>query len=216
MQNIDFNDFVKTTRTVNYSEKIDFLVELVKSGDNLAFDKIDEILRPVLRGYCLKKLANKSDKSIMFDYVQETILKVLESIKLGKFDGFDMNELVRYSCSIMIRLIIDKTRTFSSKNIRLFNVGSDGNLEINSISSSGDIEKKKIQEPIIFGEIENEKIDRLKLGLNMLKENEQEIIRLKYFVGLSHDEIAEKLGIQSNNSRVLTFRAVKKLEQIVS
>ena len=59
-------------------------------------------------------------------------------------------------------------------------------------------------------------IKELKSKLQVLESDEdRRIIELKFFDGLSHNEIAEVVGKSSGNVRVILHRALKKLKEIV-
>lgn len=50
-------------------------------------------------------------------------------------------------------------------------------------------------------------------AINELPENQRRVVLWKYFEGMSHIEIAEKLGISVGNSRVLLTRAMGKMRE---
>ncbi|MBT7483560.1 sigma-70 family RNA polymerase sigma factor, partial [Candidatus Peregrinibacteria bacterium] len=49
-------------------------------------------------------------------------------------------------------------------------------------------------------------------SFHVLKKQEKEVIRLKYFAELSNQEIADTLGLSPNHIGVILFRALKKLK----
>ena len=58
-------------------------------------------------------------------------------------------------------------------------------------------------------------LKELKSKLQVLDSDEdRQIIELKFFDGLSHNEIAEVVGKSSGNVRVILHRALKKLKEI--
>lgn len=58
-------------------------------------------------------------------------------------------------------------------------------------------------------------IKELKSKLEVLEsEEDRQIIELRFFDGLSHNEIAEIMGKSSGNVRVILHRALKKLKEI--
>lgn len=56
----------------------------------------------------------------------------------------------------------------------------------------------------------------VKEAVGQLKEPYRQVIMLKFLSGLSNAEIAEVLGQREGNIRVLQFRALKELKQILS
>jgi RNA polymerase sigma-70 factor (ECF subfamily) len=53
-------------------------------------------------------------------------------------------------------------------------------------------------------------------ALEELEYEHREIIRLKYFEGVSNIEIAQIMGISANNVGVKLYRALKKLKQLIN
>lgn len=51
--------------------------------------------------------------------------------------------------------------------------------------------------------------------LSCLTENQQEVVYLKYMIGLQHKEIAEMLDIQEESARKILHRAMEKLRKSV-
>jgi RNA polymerase sigma-70 factor (ECF subfamily) len=58
-----------------------------------------------------------------------------------------------------------------------------------------------------------ENIEKLKHCLNSLKEDEYNLIHLRYYQALSYKEIGEMLDISENNAKVKAFRAISKLKK---
>ena len=56
----------------------------------------------------------------------------------------------------------------------------------------------------------------LLMALDGLKERERHIVELKYFSGLSNQEIAALEGISAGNVRVILFRAIGTLKKILA
>ncbi len=66
-------------------------------------------------------------------------------------------------------------------------------------------------------EIVNQSADRAKIlqAMEVLELEEKEILRLKYFEGVSNLEIAQIMGITANNVGVKLFRALKRMKQLL-
>jgi RNA polymerase sigma-70 factor (ECF subfamily) len=56
-------------------------------------------------------------------------------------------------------------------------------------------------------------VDRLLSKLRLLKENQLQLIEMRFFEKRSFKEIGEITGLSENNAKVKTFRAVLKLKQ---
>jgi len=59
---------------------------------------------------------------------------------------------------------------------------------------------------------DKEKIIVIKRALSHLKPLENTVVVLKRYHGMSHNEIANILGITDNNSRIILYRAMEKLK----
>ena len=63
--------------------------------------------------------------------------------------------------------------------------------------------------------IHSEELDVLRLALASLTEREQEIIRLRFFAGLTNRAIGKAMGLREGNVAVILFRALRKLRRIL-
>lgn len=59
----------------------------------------------------------------------------------------------------------------------------------------------------------NEELARFNTALAQLPERDQEVVRLAHFEGLSHREIAQRLGVTENHSRQILHRALVQLSK---
>lgn len=57
--------------------------------------------------------------------------------------------------------------------------------------------------------------DHLHRGLARLEEREVRVIRLKYFDGLTFDEIGTRLGISPNTAKTCHYRGMRRLETLL-
>lgn len=71
------------------------------------------------------------------------------------------------------------------------------------------------EEIIIRGEIKADKRNALYKALDSLPDRQKEVLYLKYFNGMSYDEIEEILGINYQSIRNHAYRAVKSLRKIM-
>jgi RNA polymerase sigma factor (sigma-70 family) len=58
--------------------------------------------------------------------------------------------------------------------------------------------------------------DHLHRGLERLDEREVRVIRLKYFDGLTFDEIGTRLGISPNTAKTCHYRGIRRLATLLS
>ena len=223
-EEVDLSKFVAHKSKNNYIENYPLLVELTKTGDRKAFDKIDALMRGLLKNISTRKISDRGFNSgLTNDLVQETILKVYESILLGKFDGFDKDDLLRSSVRIMTNSIEDVCRPKDKNShyvkTRLFDVTSDGEFEINSINEYGENEKRTISEPMSLIESADLLVtQKFMVGkaLDLLNNSYKEIIDLRFAENLEHKEIAKHLDISVSNSQTKLDRALKSLKTKVN
>lgn len=69
---------------------------------------------------------------------------------------------------------------------------------------------------IIRDEIKADKRNALYKALDLLPDRQKEVLYLKYFNGMSYDEIEEILSINYQSTRNHIYRAIKKLREIVN
>ncbi|SHE77008.1 RNA polymerase sigma factor, sigma-70 family [Fodinibius roseus] len=72
------------------------------------------------------------------------------------------------------------------------------------------------EEVIIRDEIKADKRNALYKALDSLPDRQKEVLYLKYFNGMSYDEIEEILGINYQSIRNHMYRAVKRLKKIMN
>jgi RNA polymerase sigma-70 factor (ECF subfamily) len=76
---------------------------------------------------------------------------------------------------------------------------------------------KKLQAAGLEGDVDHRFISReLARGLRQLPENYQEVIILRFINRMSPAEVAEIMNITAGNVRVLQFRALKQMREIIS
>jgi RNA polymerase sigma-70 factor, ECF subfamily len=57
-------------------------------------------------------------------------------------------------------------------------------------------------------------VNKLMTCLSKLKEEQSDLIEMRYFEKLSFNEIGEVLGITGNNAKIKVYRAIEKLKKI--
>lgn len=73
-----------------------------------------------------------------------------------------------------------------------------------------------IDEAIIGREISKEQAAQIKAAMAKLSKRQREALYLKYFEGLSYDEICEALGINYQSVRNLVFAGIKALRKYMT
>ena len=69
-----------------------------------------------------------------------------------------------------------------------------------------------------LGELElddnSDQINQLMTSLSEMKEDQSDLIEMRYFEKLSFNEIGEVLGITGNNAKIKVYRAIDKLKKL--
>lgn len=146
------------------------------------------------------------DEDLANDIFQDTFIKIIVTLKEGRYK--EENKFILWAKRIAHNLIIDHFR-LQSKNIKI----SETSFE-NEEFSIFDIIKEpenNIEDRLIANQI-NE--DLLKM-LVLLPENQQEVIKLRFFDGLSFKEIADHTETSINTTLGRVRYALINLRKIM-
>ncbi len=146
------------------------------------------------------------DEDLANDIFQDTFIKVIVTLKEGRYK--EENKFILWAKRIAHNLIIDHFR-LQSKNKKI----SETSFE-NEEFSIFDIIKEpdgNIEDLLIENQINN---DLLKM-LVLLPENQQEVIKLRYFDGLSFKEIADHTETSINTTLGRVRYALINLRKIM-
>jgi len=173
------------------------LIEKAKKGDILAFEKIYRKHGPKVFRFLYWKT---SDIETTKDLVQEVFLKAFKKIK-----SFKIKKGVSISCwllRIARNTVIDFYRT--SKPTYSLEALEDPVLKLAS--------SQPLPSQLTQRNLENE---RLKKALAKLPEIQREVIVLRFIEGLSSKEVGEILKKSDGAIRIIQYRALKKLREIL-
>ncbi|MBV6880344.1 sigma-70 family RNA polymerase sigma factor [Epilithonimonas ginsengisoli] len=146
------------------------------------------------------------DEDLANDIFQDTFIKVIVTLKEGRYK--EENKFILWAKRIAHNLIIDHYR-IQSKNIKI----SETSYE-NEEFSIFDIIKEpesNIEDRLIDKQIND---DLLRM-LVMLPENQQEVIKLRFFDGLSFKEIADHTDTSINTTLGRVRYALINLRKIM-
>lgn len=122
------------------------------------------------------------------DIFQDTFIKVIQSLKLGKYR--DNGRFLSWVIRISHNLIIDHFR-----KEKQLNTLSNDDYETD-IFNSRKMSEKNIEDNIIDLQIQND-VRRL---IDKLPEDQKEVILLRHYGGLSFKEIAEQTNVSINTA----------------
>lgn len=161
---------------------------------NYAFNIIYDRYAVKLKSYCLFKSGNSEDAEEIF---QETWIKFHSSVLSGKKDII----LPSYIYTIAHNLCIDKFRVKKNKNI-YFNNDFNYDIVADPLNLQLDVENRELMNMIY-------------LGLNQLSETNREAFILKWFSGLTFQEISKVLGESVDCVKQRSCRAFSELQKIL-
>ena len=170
------------------------LIEKAISGDKEAFGHLYDYYFLQIFKYLLIRTNNREDAEDMTEIV---FLKAWEH--LPRFEGKKRKHNFRaWLFRIAHNTLIDRFRT-KKENL---------SLESASEIRSTDAEPEKVV-------IQNEQIVRIHEAIKKLDEVSQQVIISRFIGGLSHKESAHSVGVNENHVRVIQYRALRKLNNIL-
>lgn len=179
------------------------LIMLYQNGDENALASLIERHKKDLYTFIFYKLM---DEDLANDIFQDTFIKIIVTLKERRYK--EENKFILWAKRIAHNLIIDHYR-LQSKNIKI----SETTFE-NEEFSIFDIIKEpdnNIEDKLIDRQI-NE--DLLKM-LVMLPENQQEVIKLRFYDGLSFKDIADQTDTSINTTLGRVRYALINLRKIM-
>jgi RNA polymerase sigma factor (sigma-70 family) len=128
------------------------------------------------------------DQALAEDIFQDTFLKVIQSVKAGKYS--DNGKFLSWVMRIAHNLIIDHFR-----RIKQMNTISNDNYE-SDLFNSKRLAEDNIEDEMIKRQIQK---DVRKL-INNLPDDQKEVVILRHYAGLSFKEIAEITDVSINTA----------------
>jgi RNA polymerase sigma-70 factor (ECF subfamily) len=128
------------------------------------------------------------DKSLAEDIFQETFLKVINSLRAGKYK--DNGKFVSWVMRIAHNLIIDHFRREKQSNLLSNDAYETDLLNSRKLSDSN------IEDVLVKSQIEND----VRSLLLELPDDQREVVMLRHYSGLSFKEIADQTGVSINTA----------------
>ena len=146
------------------------------------------------------------DEDLANDIFQDTFMKIIVTLKEGRYN--EEGKFILWAKRIAYNLIIDHFR-LKSKHIKV----SETTYENDEFSIFDLISEKEenIEERLISQQIQD---DLMKM-LIFLPENQQEVIKLRFFDGLSFKEIADQTDTSINTTLGRVRYALINLRKIM-
>lgn len=166
-------------------------------GEREALDQLFRLYYSPLFDYGIKII---SDAEIVKDGIQELFLRLWE-----RHTALSQAQSVKTYLLFSLRRILLRQITQRKKSMERNRGYLDETFS----------ETFSMEEVIIRTELEEEKKRKLVKAINHLNSRPKETLFLRYYYGLSNEEIAEVLGINKQSVRNNLFRAIRCLRTIV-
>ncbi|OWK99309.1 RNA polymerase subunit sigma-24 [Kaistella haifensis DSM 19056] len=186
-----------------YTNTDSWLIEQYKSGNENALATLIERHQKDLFSFIFYKLM---DDDLANDIFQDTFMKIIVTLKEGRYN--EEGKFMLWAKRIAHNLIIDHFR-LKSKHSKVSETTYDN--EEFSIFDLIAGKEENVEEKLVSQQIQN---DLMKM-LVCLPENQQEVIKLRFFDGLSFKEIAEQTNTSINTTLGRVRYALINLRKIM-
>ncbi len=138
-----------------------------------------------------------ADESLTADITSQVFLKAMQKLDGYKFKG------VPFSAWLY--------RIASNEVVQHYR-----NVKKTRVVSINDSQLDDLAEEVSYSDDRHQLRDKMVDCLNVLKENELQLIELRFFEKLPYREIAEIMGLTESNAKVKTYRITEKLSKIIN
>jgi RNA polymerase sigma-70 factor (ECF subfamily) len=128
------------------------------------------------------------DQALAEDIFQDTFLKVIQSVKSGKYS--DNGKFISWVMRIAHNLIIDHFR-----RIKQMNTISNDNYE-SDLFNSKSFAEDNVEDDMIKGQIKKD----IRNMISHLPDDQREVVILRHYAGLSFKEIADITDVSINTA----------------
>ncbi len=181
-----------------------WLISEYRSGNEKTLSILIERHQKDLFSFIFYKLM---DEDLANDIFQDTFMKIIVTLKEGRYN--EEGKFILWAKRIAYNLIIDHFR-LKSKHIKVSETTYDNDeFSIFDLISE---KEENIEERLISQQIR----DDLTKMLIYLPENQQEVIRLRFFDGLSFKEIADQTDSSINTTLGRVRYALINLRKIMT
>lgn len=161
------------------------LVEAYVNGNNKAFDELLRRHQAKLFAYIMRIV---SDVDLANDIFQETFVKVITNIRQGKY--VDTGKFSAWLMRIAHNMIIDHFRQAKAEKT----ISTDE--ENSTVLNSADLAESSIEDCMVNTQIH----DDVRRIIDALPDNQREVLKMRFYQGLSFKEIAEATGTGINTA----------------
>lgn len=161
------------------------LIQRFIKGDKLCFEHLIHRHKNKVFAYISLYIR---DQSLAEDIFQDTFLKVIQSVKCGKYS--DNGKFLSWVMRIAHNLIIDHFR-----RIKQMNTISNDNYE-SDIFNSKQFAEDNVEDSMVKKQIHND----IRKMISKLPDDQREVVILRHYAGLSFKEIADITQVSINTA----------------
>jgi len=183
----------------NYTKTDAILVSNYIKGDEIALSTLIERHKQRIYSFIYSKVF---DRDISEDIFQDTFIKVIRTLKLGKYN--EEGKFLPWVMRIAHNLVIDHFR----KGNRMPKFEDNGEFSIFSIISDGDLNAEK---KIIKNQVEED----LRALIQELPEDQKEVLIMRIYRDMSFKEISDKTGVSINTALGRMRYALINLRKVI-
>lgn len=189
-----------------YLDQVDekILVKEYLNGNEAAFEKLLRKNQGKVFGYIMKMVRNEE---LANDIFQDTFVKVIRTLKGGKYN--EEGKFLPWVMRIAHNLIIDHFR--KDKKMPIAGRGNGNDEDEFDIFNILKIEDANIEDNIIYAQI----LEDVKGLVEYLPQDQQEIIEMRIFMGMSFKDIAERCDVSINTALGRMRYALINLRKLV-
>ena len=180
-----------------------WLIANFRTGDEKALAILIERHQKEIFTYIFFKIM---DETLANDIFQDTFIKIIITLKEGRYN--EEGKFVLWAKRIAHNLVIDHFRLKAKQNKVSETSYDNEEFSIFDVISG---QEENIEEQLISRQIQE---DLTKI-LNFLPENQQEVIKLRFFDGLSFKEIADQTDSSINTTLGRVRYALINLRKIM-
>ena len=180
-----------------------WLISSFKNGDENALAVLIERHQKDLFSFIFYKLM---DEDLANDIFQDTFMKIIVTLKEGRYN--EEGKFILWAKRIAHNLIIDHFRLRAKHNKVSDSSYDNDEFSIFDLLAN---QEENIEEQLISRQIQEDLMKMLKF----LPENQQEVIKLRFFDGLSFKEIADQTDTSINTTLGRVRYALINLRKIM-
>ena len=180
-----------------------WLISSFKNGDENALAVLIERHQKDLFSFIFYKLM---DEDLANDIFQDTFMKIIVTLKEGRYN--EEGKFILWAKRIAHNLIIDHFRLKAKHNKVSDSSYDNDEFSIFDLLAN---QEENIEEQLISRQIQEDLMKMLKF----LPENQQEVIKLRFFDGLSFKEIADQTNTSINTTLGRVRYALINLRKIM-